>query len=218
MPIHDWTRVDAGTFHGFHVTWLSELAGKLNQLLPARYYALPERKALGLEPDVVTLDFGSPDDETHRGKQRVVAIRRAAGDRIVAIIELVSPGNKSSSKSIRAFVAKAIEFLEMGVHVHVIDLFPPTPRDPHGIHQAIWNAYSSLPSASPAKPLTIATYMAGEEERAFVESVAVGDRLPDMPLILEPDLYIFAPLEETYMLAFEKFPRRWREVLTAPAA
>jgi hypothetical protein len=151
------------------------------------------------------------------GKQRVIAIRRAADDRIVAIIEVVSPGNKSSGNAIRAFVAKAVEFLEMGVHVHVIDLFPPTPRDPRGIHEAIWNAYSQTPSTSPAKPLTIASYMAGEEERAYVQSAAVGDRLPDMPLILEPDLYVYVPLEETYLLAFEKFPRRWREVLTAPA-
>ncbi|MGH7193944.1 MAG: hypothetical protein ACREJM_10485 [Candidatus Saccharimonadales bacterium] len=35
MPIHDWTRVEAGIFHHFHVEWMGALARALNQgLLP----------------------------------------------------------------------------------------------------------------------------------------------------------------------------------------
>ena len=42
MPIHDWTRVDAGIFHAFHHDWITEIARALNRgLLPADYYALP---------------------------------------------------------------------------------------------------------------------------------------------------------------------------------
>ena len=29
MPIHDWTRVDAGLFHAFHHGWIEELARAL---------------------------------------------------------------------------------------------------------------------------------------------------------------------------------------------
>ena len=25
MPVHDWTRVDDGTFHAFHTVWISEI-------------------------------------------------------------------------------------------------------------------------------------------------------------------------------------------------
>jgi hypothetical protein len=25
MPIHDWTRVDAGIFHDFHLAWIAEI-------------------------------------------------------------------------------------------------------------------------------------------------------------------------------------------------
>ena len=39
--------------------------------------------------------------------------------------------------------------------------------------------------------------------RAFVEPVAVGDSLIDMPLYLEPGRHVAVPLEETYRLAFE---------------
>ena len=43
MPVHDWTRVDAGIFHHFHTSWMDEIAGALNAgLLPPDYYALAE--------------------------------------------------------------------------------------------------------------------------------------------------------------------------------
>src|SRR5437588_8415617 len=65
MPVHDWTRVDAGIFHAFHHDWITEIARALNRgLLPPDYYALPEQIAGGLGPDVLTLrkpgDNGSP--------------------------------------------------------------------------------------------------------------------------------------------------------------
>ena len=44
MPIHDWTRVDAGIFHDFHLGWIAEIRHVLNGgLLPPNYYALAER-------------------------------------------------------------------------------------------------------------------------------------------------------------------------------
>ena len=50
MPVHDWTRVEAGIFHDFHVAWLPEIRKALNGgLLPEmplslnfeRYVSLP---------------------------------------------------------------------------------------------------------------------------------------------------------------------------------
>src|SRR2546421_619952 len=56
MPIHDWSRVDAGIFHSFHSTWIGELTKVLNSgLLPPDYYALGEQVAGGVWPDVLTL-------------------------------------------------------------------------------------------------------------------------------------------------------------------
>ena len=44
MPIHDWTRVDAGLFHAFHQRWISALSDALNTgVLPRDYYALAEQ-------------------------------------------------------------------------------------------------------------------------------------------------------------------------------
>ena len=56
MPMHDWTRVDAGIYHAFHHEWISEIGRALNRgLLPGDYYALPEQQAAGFGSDVITL-------------------------------------------------------------------------------------------------------------------------------------------------------------------
>jgi hypothetical protein len=56
MPIHDWTRVEAGTFHAFHTSWLTHLMEALNSgLLPPGYYALSEQVATRMQTDVLTL-------------------------------------------------------------------------------------------------------------------------------------------------------------------
>jgi hypothetical protein len=44
MPIHDWTRADAGLFHAFHQGWISSLSAALNTGgLPPAYFALIEQ-------------------------------------------------------------------------------------------------------------------------------------------------------------------------------
>ena len=61
MPIHDWTRVDAGLFHAFHQQWISALCQALNTGgLPPGYFALPEQRIRGPIPDVLALHL-SPD-------------------------------------------------------------------------------------------------------------------------------------------------------------
>ena len=45
---------------------------------------------------------------------------------------------------------------------------------------------------------------------AYVEPwTVVGRPLIDMPLFLEPDIYINVPLEATYMAAYRGVPNRW---------
>ncbi len=254
MPIHDWTRVDAGIFHDFHHEWISTIKRALNSgLLPPDYYALAEQVAGGLHPDVLALETTRPDSAPPKGngapisaeregggialattppkvrftmaieteaytrKRNRVVIRHRSGDDMVAMVEIVSPGNKSNRHGLVSFVAKTTELLDAGIHLLVIDLFPPGRRDPQGIHAAIWSRYDEdsefrLPDGL---PLTVAAYRGGVPA-AFVEAVAVGQDLPDMPLYLTTNGYVLVPLEATYRAAYEAVPRRWREVLEAP--
>lgn len=152
----------------------------------------------------------------YRRKQKAIVVRHVSGDRIVAMVEIVSPGNKAARNPLRAFVQKAGQLLENGIHLLIIDLHPPGRRDPNGIHGEIWQEIAGEEYAAPAgKPLTLAAYEAGDTVRAYVIHVAVGDALTDMPLFLEPGQTVTVPLEATYAAAFVEVPRRWRRVLEA---
>src|SRR2546430_14020106 len=62
MPVHEWTRVNAGTFHDFHSAWIIHLKETLNGgLLPEGFYALAEQHAGRVITDVLTLQAGEPE-------------------------------------------------------------------------------------------------------------------------------------------------------------
>jgi hypothetical protein len=83
----------------------------------------------------------------------------------------------------------------------------------------IWEEMTDDPFHLPAdKPLTLLAYECELVTRAYVEPVAVGDVLPDMPLFLEPNGCILIPLERTDTTAFDLLPRRWRNVLQRPGS
>ena len=254
MPIHDWSRVEAGMFHHFHHSWIEELQRVLNgRVLPPNYYALAEQFAGGFGPDVLTLQgpsapldegnvFDDPSGawsplgqipgegslalaepkraasaetemEFYRRKSASVTVRHISGDRVVAMIEVVSPGNKATRSALEAFVRKVADLLDRGIHLLILDLIPPGPRDPQGIHALIWEFIAGVDPPPPERPLTLVSYETDKAVRAFVEPVGVGDPLPDMPLFLAPRGCVEVPLEETYQRAFDVFPRRWRPVL-----
>ena len=59
MPVHDWTKVEAGIFHNFHHCWITENIRVLNDdLLPDGFYALAEQITSNFVPDVLTLQAG----------------------------------------------------------------------------------------------------------------------------------------------------------------
>lgn len=141
-------------------------------------------------------------------------IRHTSDHRIIALIEIVSSGNKVSQHAFRTFVQKASACLEQGIHLLVVDLFPRTPRDPDGIHTAIWQDLTGEEVAVPAdKPLTLASYTGGPVNVAYVEPVAVGEVLIDMPLFLIPEDYVSVPLATGYVRAYEGVPQFYRSIL-----
>jgi hypothetical protein len=211
MPVHDWSRVDANLFHDFHQTWTINICNALNGgLLPKGYSALVEQYATGLVPDVIALRMKA---EILAARGNRITIRHPL-DRMVCVIEIVSPGNKGSRSALRSFVEKTVEFLRQGVNVLVIDLFPPSARDPQGIHKAIWDEIEDQPfELPPDKPLTLAAYVAGIPKMAYVEPVGVGDQLPEMAAHLDPDSYVPVPLEPTYQATWASCPEDMREAV-----
>ena len=71
-------------------------------------------------------------------KKKAVTIRHVSEHRVIAFLEIISPGNKAGRTAIAAFVNKAQDLLAEGIHLTLVDLFPPTPRDLDGIHPLVW--------------------------------------------------------------------------------
>jgi hypothetical protein len=182
--------------------WIAALYNALNTgLLPADYVALAERSAEG---------------DSYAQRANRVAIRYLLG-RVVTVLAIVSPGNKETPNTLRAFVEQMAGLLDQGIHLLIVDLFPPTKNDPQGIHKAIWDEVCGEPfELPPDKPLTLVAYTAGAVKCAYVELVAVGDALPSMPLFLNPESYVTVPLEGTYQTAWGACPDVLKEAVEAP--
>lgn len=242
MPIHDWTRVPPGIFHHFHGTWIFELAKELNQgRLPAGYYALGEQVVTGAVPDVLTLErpvgvrtgpsgpaaeptalsseptatiTAEAPEPRYPPRSRVLAIRHVSGDRVVAIVEIVSPGNKREAAELGGFIEKTVATLSKGVHVVVVGLHPPGSFDPDGLHNVIWRELGQAPTTfDPARPLAVVSYVSDGGLKAYMEPLAVGEALPEIPLFLSPDRHVALPLEASYSAAFAAMPAHLRSVL-----
>jgi hypothetical protein len=242
MPVHDWNRADAGLFHHFHQQWIAELCARLNGgSLPAGYYALIEQHAGAAVPDVLTFERLPPvkaenptgslavattpprtrfvmsaETDIYTAKANRITVRHPLGD-VVAVLEIVSPGNKKSRHALDTFIEKSLDLLSRGISLLVIDLLPPTKRDPQGIHGAIWQEIDDEPfELPPDKPLTLVSYAAGPPKQAFVEPVAVGDTLPSMPLFLASEVHVPVPLEESYERTWSLCPQPLRELVEHP--
>ena len=126
MPVHDWTRVDAGIFHAFHQLWIGSLCNCLNNgCLPHGYFALPEQIISGPEADVLALQTSAAKEarikpggaamittaprtrivqraepERYAKKADRIVIRHQHG-KVIAVVEIVSPGNKGSRHAVR---------------------------------------------------------------------------------------------------------------------
>lgn len=250
MSVHDWTMVDPGIFHDFHLAWIAEFRRALNGgLLPEGYYALVGQHAGEAIPDVLTLHTNRPappslpplpaaggtlladapprvrrhetvEPASYRARRRTVAVRHVSDHRLVAMLEIVSPSNKDRPRHVGEFANKVAEALEIGIHVLVVDLFPTGRHDPHGLHAAVRQQLERAEEApdqdigwAPGEPVSLVSYAAGPRVEVFLEHVAYGAALPDMPLFLRPDRYIDVPLDTTYQSAYGGMPAYWRDVL-----
>lgn len=244
MPMHDWSKVKAGTYHNFHVLWIASITNQLNSgMLPAGCFAMAEQVIGGPEPDVVALNIGleaplrrdhstlalaeprttpstrvvmKADVDRYTQKANSIVVRHESG-RVLAVIELVSPGNKNSKHAIRLFVEKLVALLFQGVNLLVVDPFPPSSRDPHGIHALIWSEITDEPFELPSDlPLTVVAYQAEPVKTAWVEPIAVGAELPTMPLFLQGEYYVDLPLEANYQATWNALPRELKTLIEQP--
>jgi len=123
-------------------------------------------------------------------RHRRIVIRTAAGDRVVTVIELLSPSNKLDAADRAQYLLKRRELAGAGVHVVQLDLLRAGPR---------------LLAGEPPPPCAYCVTLARAERHPIVDLWPVGlrDRLPTVPVPLlwpDPDvrLDLQAVLDRTY--------------------
>jgi hypothetical protein len=228
MPLYDWTRVPDNVFHNFLVAWLGRLAGTLNgSALPRGYLARVEQyvgpvsalevessKTTGRGPGLrleSTATIDPPRFDVRR--QRRIAIFSARDERRLAVIEVVSPGNKDAERRTRWFEEKLLDCLASGLHVLLIDLLPATPIAP-GLAAAVARDLGCEAVPEDGQAVTSFECQARPPVvRVYHQPVNVGKPLPSSPLFLEPGWAVEVPLESTYEASFAWLPAPDRERL-----
>jgi hypothetical protein len=148
-------------------------------------------------------------------RANTIAIRHRLGE-VVCVMEIVSPGNKASRSSVRSFVEKTLAYLRSGVHVLLVDPFPPRPLDPHSMHKLIRDEIEEAPFDLPAdEPLLLVSYRVrdasiGLSPVAYLEPFRPGAEMPDMPAWIDADLFVSVPLERCYQAAWDVCPEDFR--------
>lgn len=166
--------------------------------------------------------FVDEADHWNALRESHVAVRSKRGDKLVAIVEIVSPRNKDRADAIEAFGNKLEKALNSGCNVLVADFLRPGPHDPQGMHCTFWTRYSEAPhGVTTQEPVGIASYLAAVnnvqfQPVAYFESVAIGQNVPDMPLFLASGEYVQVPIQAIYDEAVASLPPPYQEDLETP--
>lgn len=230
MPLRDhfhlpWS--EHNPWEGFHSAWVNTMVRHLNgNLLPRRYRAMPQVH-LGpfVEADVATLEQDPLSDATGQAStdggqaawsseavqtleidlpaQDVFEVRihdDRHGMRLVATIELVSPGNKDRPEARQAFVTKCAAYLQEQVNVVVVDVV--TSR--HGnLHLDLLAHLGHPRTNGDGGDLYAVAYRNRKEQKKWhldflSVNLGLGTLLPTVPLWLASNLSVPVDLEKTY--------------------
>ncbi len=214
-----------------HTLWTAQLTGNLN-LRPLGYGFLAEANVpigISVAADVAAFE---EDSSTGGGSNGAVAtevwvppqpplvmpvdftkletfeIRIYDQDRartLVAVVELIGPGNKDRPEHRRAFLDKCAAYLREGISVVLVDIV--TARR-HSFHKELMVLFGCGETAQSAvsTDLYATAYrvrLVGERTQLEVwpEPLALGEPMPSMPLWLTESLCVPLELEKAYQTA-----------------
>ncbi len=135
----------------------------------------------------------------------VQVIADDGGPRLTAAVELLSPRNKDRPQARRAFAVKCVGHLQQGSSVVVVDTVTTRRADMNG---EILSLMAIAPGAVTIPPgLSAVSYRTpGREGQAqrlqlWPEPLALGERLPTLPLWIAADFSVPLDLEASYRAA-----------------
>jgi hypothetical protein len=223
-PHHHW--------ESFHSNWATRIADGIAAVLPPEFQVEEHTHAgPGFEIDVATYEREASREASGGGAPtlatrapayappvpdrtmpaafpdtfEVRVFSTTAGLTLVAVIELVSPGNKDRPAERRAFAAKCASYLAQGVSLIVMDVVTNRHANLHNDVMRLMEAAPDLDLPADVTLYAVAyrPVRRGEQEEVdlWLRRLAVGAPLPTLPLRLTGDLFVAVDFEAAYQEA-----------------
>ncbi|MCI0358101.1 MAG: DUF4058 family protein [Planctomycetaceae bacterium] len=218
------------SWEGFHGQWPGTIVNRLNAKLPPQYLAEPRvHLGSAFEIDVAAFEEAASESWTERmsggnggvatswspqapvvlvegelpmpSEYEVLVYEQSDLERrLVAAIELVSPGNKDRLESRRAFVYKCDALLQQGVSVAIVDTV--TIRSAN-LYRELAELIRPTPSViGDTSIYAVACRAQRTADRWRVEAwpheLAIGQPLPTLPLWISESQFVPVELEASY--------------------
>jgi len=225
MPLLDHFRgpvADDLQWSSFMLQWVVSISDRLNRLLPAtQYISLPTvRRPDFLEPEIPSIVYPSSAGSTIPPSQLIVPAThlnptrieiyddRRRSNRLVGVIELVTPDDKRNSETRTAFAARICEHLANAVGVMVVDIVTNYRGCLHNamIDRLDQSSALHLSSEWDTSAISYRPVLIGVELHTEVwsECLAVRQSLPILPLFLRGGICVMLDLESTYSEACDR--------------
>jgi hypothetical protein len=220
-------------WESFHANWAGAIADALNEtLLPEGYFA-EEQTHLGARVEIDVATFQEPAGTPGAGTTATLPARvwsppapllvlpaafpdtfeilvfgNEGGPRLVAAIELVSPGNKDRAAHARAFTVKCASYLAQGVALVVLDIVTSRRGNLHNeLIRLLGHPDSALmPDGADlyANAYRPVVRDSAPQIEAWPQALALGQPLPVVPLALDAETCLPLDLEQTYTAACQR--------------
>jgi hypothetical protein len=207
-------------WEAFHSAWAVAISEQLNEsLLPVGFVALPlvshgpvveidvatvrERVTVSAGPAIWQPEQPAQSlsiDWSKRDLFEIRILQEGKRPRLVAAIELVSPGNKDRPTSRRTFAGKCAGYLRQGVGTVVVDVV--TERH-DSLHRELIDLLELNESQNFDAELYAVSYRTTTPDtdtrlELWPNALALGQPLPALPLWIADDLPIRLDLETSY--------------------
>ena len=217
MPLLDHFRPPLSErrhWHSFHNSWATYLSSQLNSLLPDGYFAEANVR-YGIEIDVAAFEASgtavlasgwtpppaqaSVPIELLGAVVEVGIFSRSGGPVLAGAVELISPANKDRQSHRDALVSKCASYLQAGIGLVLVDVVTERSAD---LHRELLGRLG-VADPGPGPVLSGVAYRPVERGGAtaldiWLEPIAIGQRLPTLPLWLRGGLCLPVELEATY--------------------
>ena len=204
-------------WESFHSSWATRLADALTERwLPSNYIA-EEHAHFGpsVEIDVTAFERDTPATQvwTPPVADGVLAavfpdtfevrvLCTDTGPKLVAAIELISPGNKDRPSERRAFAIKCASYLYQGISVIIVDIVTNRRANLHNEILRLMDGADNLqlPAESNLYAVAYQPLRRGKDDTIDIwrSTLALGRALPTLPLGLRADRVVPVDFEAAY--------------------